>query len=118
MKRLAFLIPIVLGLLLSLSVPQQSFAQEEIDDPDITIGVDGLVCPFCGYGASKSLQRLEEVEAVFVSIDKGTADLKLKKGSTLSEEKIKKTIDDAGFGVRSIEYHNEATKPKANESSR
>lgn len=109
--------PVVLGLLFALSAPQQAFAQKKIDNPDITVGVDGMVCPFCAYGVTKKLERIEEVEAVYVSIGNGTADLKLKDGLTLSETKIKKVIDEAGYEVRSIEYHNKAAKPKETETS-
>lgn len=113
MKRITLFISVFLGLLLSVSVPQQVFALEKIDNPDITVGVDGMVCPFCAYGVTKKLERIDEVDAVYVRIDNGTADLKLKEGLTLSETKIKKVIDEAGYEVRSIEYHNKATKKQS-----
>lgn len=118
MKRLSMITAgIVLTLLLTFTISEKADAQDKIEDPDITVGIDGLVCPFCAYGANKNFKRLEEVEAVYISIDNGIADLKLKEGHTLSEEKIKKTIDDAGFEVRSVEYHNEAVRPKEDETS-
>lgn len=109
MKRLAVITGLIVGFLFTLSVADQVYAQKKIDNPDIVVGVDGLACPFCAYGLEKKVKKLDGVEAVYVDIDEGIADIKLKEGATLSEENIKKAVADAGFTVREIKYPNKET---------
>lgn len=97
---------LVLTLLLSFSVTERANAQQKIENPDITVGINGMSCPFCAYGVTKKLKKLEGVTTVYVSIDKGTADIELEAGKTLSEEQIRNAVADAGFEVRSVDYHN------------
>jgi copper chaperone CopZ len=115
MKRLTLITGLILGMLFTLSVADQAHAQKQIKNPDIVISVDGLACPFCAYGLEKKVKKLEGVTGIYISIDEGRMDLKLKQGATLSEEQIKKAVDDAGFTVRRIEYKNKAAKPEENE---
>lgn len=112
MKRLTLITGLIVGMLFSLSITNQAKAQTKIDNPDIVVGVDGLACPFCAYGIEKKMKKLDGVENIYVNIDEGVVDLKLKKGATLAEEKIKKAVKDAGFTVRSLKYPNKAAKSK------
>lgn len=99
-------------LLLMAGVAKHAKAQPEIEKPDIRVGVDGLACPFCAYGIEKKLKKIDSIEKLYVNIENGTVDLKLKSEATLSEKSIKKAVSDAGFEVRSIEYVNEAVRPE------
>lgn len=109
MKHLTFTFGLILALMVTFAATDQAHAQKKIENPDIVIGVDGLACPFCAYGLEKKVKKLDGVEAVYVDIDKGIVDIKLKKGATLSEEKIKKAVENAGFTVRKIQYPNKET---------
>lgn len=100
-------------LLLMFGLNNQAVAQQqEIKNPDIRVGVDGLACPFCAYGIEKKLKKIESVDELYVNIKDGTVDLKLKKETMLSEEIIKKAVANAGFEVRSIEYLNKSARPE------
>jgi mercuric ion binding protein len=112
MKHLTLVTGLIVGMLFSLSITNQAKAQTKIDNPDIVIGVDGLACPFCAYGIEKKMKKLDGVEDIYVDINEGVVDLKLKKGATLAEEKIDKAVKDAGFTVRSLTYADKAAKPK------
>ena len=102
-------------LLLMFGLNQQAVAQQqEIEKPDIRVGVDGMACPFCAYGIEKKLKNIDSIEKLYVNIKEGTVDLKLKKGATLSEERIREAVKKAGFDTRSIKYLNEAAKSKLN----
>ncbi len=79
-------------------------AQNEIENPDITIAVDGLACPFCAYGLEKKLKKLEGVEALTVDMKEGQVQIKLKEGATVTEEQISEAVTDAGFTVTEITY--------------
>jgi len=115
MKYINSIAIFLVALLITVGFSQPSLAQNrQIDNPDIQVGVNGLACPFCAYGIEKKLRKIEVIENLFVNIKNGTIDLKIKKGTTLSEENIRQVVDEAGFEVRSIEYVNEAVKPKTN----
>lgn len=111
MKRLAIITGLILGILFTLSVADQAYAQDKIENPDIVVGVDGLACPFCAYGLEKKLKKLDGVDATYVDIDEGIVDIKLKEGATLSEKTIKEAVQAAGFTMRSVKYANKKAKP-------
>ncbi|HKJ69710.1 MAG TPA: hypothetical protein VKA68_17270, partial [bacterium] len=43
--------------------------QKRIENPDITIQVKGLACPFCAYGLEKKLGKLNGVKQVYIGLD-------------------------------------------------
>lgn len=111
MKYLTIVSTLIIGLLFTLSTAEQARAQKKIENPDIVVSVDGLACPFCAYGLEKKLKKLEGVEKLYVDIDKGLTQIKLKQQMTLSKEKIKEAVEDAGFTVQKITYENKEAKP-------
>ena len=102
------LIPIItslfLALLLGMAVAPQARAQNKIENPDVTIGVNGLACPFCAYGLEKKLKKLDGVEALNVDMEEGQVKMTLKEGATVTEEQINEAVKDAGFTVTEIRY--------------
>jgi len=103
---------LLVALSISAGFIQFSVAQDQnIPKPDIIVGVDGLACPFCAYGIEKKLLKIDAVQKLFVDIENGTIELKLKEKAVLSEEDIRKAIKKAGFEVRDIRYVNKAAKP-------
>jgi mercuric ion binding protein len=105
MKRLT-ITGLILGLLFMLSAADQAHAQKKIKNPDIVVGVDGLACPFCAYGLEKKLKKLDSVEDIYVNIDEGITDIKLKENTTLDKSELTKAVEKAGFTVRDITYPN------------
>ncbi len=70
---------------------------------EIVMRVDGLACAFCAYGLEKKLKKLEGVEGVDISLNKGLVRIKLREGYTLEEETLRKIVKESGFVLRSIE---------------
>ncbi len=70
---------------------------------EIVMRVDGLACAFCAYGLEKKLKKLEGVESVDISLNRGLVRIKLKEGYTLEEEKLRKIVKESGFVLRRIE---------------
>jgi len=85
-------------------------ADKQLDRPDITIEVGGLACPFCAYGIEKRLRKVEGLAAVSVLLEEGTVQLKMKDGATVSEERLKKAVTEAGFEAKQIVFVNEKVK--------
>ena len=69
----------------------------------VTITVKGMVCSFCAQGIKKTFGKIADVKQVDVDLEKKLVTLDLKEGSTLSDEQIENTIEDAGYDVLKIE---------------
>jgi len=68
--------------------------------------VDGIVCPFCGYGIEKELKSFKGVEDVDLDVSKGIITVTTSKGTKLTESNMRKVISNAGFtlsGFKEIE---------------
>lgn len=83
-----------------------SFAQSK----QIKVKVDGLSCPFCAYGLEKNFKKIDGVSDIKINIKKGTLSFAIQKGKTISEEQIKKKVEQAGFTPREITYPKMAVK--------
>ena len=64
--------------------------------------VNGMVCAFCAAGIEKSFKNQQEVDAVKVDLDHQMVTINTKKGQVLSDERITKVINDAGFSIEKI----------------
>ena len=109
---LLFLSVIFLGVLVT---PVK--AQETIEAPDVVLEVDGLSCPFCAFGIEKKLKKIKNVEQIAVHLEEGKVEIKLKEGTTLSEERLREAVADAGFAPRSITFVNEKARAPASSGS-
>ncbi|MFC3549579.1 heavy-metal-associated domain-containing protein [Lysobacter cavernae] len=68
----------------------------------IEMSVNGLVCAFCAQGIEKTLKAFAATEAVFVSLENRIVAVKLKDGSDIGDDVLRKAIKDAGYTVVSI----------------
>lgn len=65
------------------------------------LGVDGLACPFCAYGIEKRLHKVDGVTDVQVDVGESLVRVTLQEGKTLTEERARQAVDEAGFTLRS-----------------
>ncbi|EBA00785.1 heavy-metal-associated domain-containing protein [Marinobacter sp. ELB17] len=70
-------------------------------DNRYVLGVDGLACPFCAYGIEKRLNRIDGVTDVQVDVGESVVRVALQEGKTLTEERARQAVDEAGFTLRS-----------------
>ena len=68
----------------------------------IEMDVNGLVCAFCAQGIEKTLKTFPATEAVFVSLENRIVAVKLKDGSDIDDDTLRKAIKDAGYTVVAI----------------
>lgn len=68
----------------------------------LVIKVKGMVCAFCAQGIKKNFNKQDEVKSTEVNLDNMEVTVQLKKNRTLSEEKIKKIVTDAGFSFSGL----------------
>ncbi len=63
----------------------------------IQLKVYGLDCELCARGVGLSVQRLDGVKSVDVSLKKGTLDIVLKRGNAFKMSALRKRIRENGF---------------------
>ncbi len=66
-----------------------------------TIKIEGMMCGHCEARVKKALSELPEISEAIVSHEKGNAIIKL--SSEISDDKIKKTIEEQGYTVVDIQ---------------
>lgn len=105
-------ISLLIALFLLTTFAQQAKAQDDkrIEEPDIIIEVGGLACPFCAYGVEKRLKKIDAIAELTVLLKEGTVQLKLKEGASVSEQRLRKAVADAGFKAVRIVFVNEKAK--------
>jgi cation transport ATPase len=69
----------------------------------IKVNVNGMVCAFCAQGIEKKMRALSQTQDVYVNLKQRIVAVELKEGQTLSNDKVKAIIKDAGYDVTSIE---------------
>ncbi len=92
---------IILGVILMLggwgSVLGQAKQQAAIE-----VHVSGMVCAFCIQGIEKTLLALKDVDSIDIDLKTKVVTVIPKQGGTLTDDHIKKAIDDAGYEVSKI----------------
>ena len=104
MKYKTRIASLFVALLMTAALAPHAQAQNKIENPDVTIAVNGLACPFCAYGLEKKLKKLDGVEALTVDMKEGPVQMKIKEGAPVTEEQISEAVTDAGFTVTEITY--------------
>ncbi len=79
------------------------FAAEKKGDTAMTktMKINGMMCPHCSGRVKKCLEALDGVASAEVSHESGTAIVSLT--SHVSPETLKKTVEDAGYEVASVD---------------
>ncbi|MEY8355480.1 heavy metal translocating P-type ATPase [Lachnospiraceae bacterium 54-53] len=75
--------------------------KDEHQTMEKTLKIEGMMCGHCEARVKKSLEELAEVSAAEVSHEAGTANVTLT--GALSDEVLKKTVEDQGYEVISIQ---------------
>ena len=87
-------------LLLSLSLLAIPVYAEE--KADVIANINGMVCDFCARGLEKVFDKEKRVEKIDVSLEKGTVAIFFEEGKSLSDEEIKKLIENNGYSLEKI----------------
>lgn len=67
-----------------------------------SLQVDGLACPFCAYGIEKKLSAIDGVEKIDIDIKEGQVIVTMTDGASLSEQRARQAVTDAGFTLRAF----------------
>lgn len=86
-------------LFLALTVPESSRAGSQ----KVRMNVLGMTCEFCERALEKNLARVPGVESARAWLDKGLAEVTLKKGARVDIEKLTRAVKDGGLTLKNIE---------------
>jgi len=90
-----------------IGISSMSFAQNAIQNnqaQQVQVEVDGLSCPFCAYGLEKKLSGIDGVASIKIDIDQGMAILTVSENKVITEEEIRKVVEQAGFTPKKIVF--------------
>lgn len=102
MKTLKIIILLCTSLTFSQFATASDEKQPASEAQTINVKVNGLVCDFCSRSIEKVFNAQDSIEKVTVSLDDSTVKITLKANKTLSNEAIKKLVDDSGYDVAEI----------------
>lgn len=91
---------------------QQEEAVPEEQPRQIQVTVLGMSCPFCAYGVEQKLKKLDGVVELTVELSSGLATLVMEDGADVSNETLRKTVEDAGFDAAKITRNFESEYPE------
>ena len=77
--------------------------KDRIDESDIIVGIDGMVCSFCAQGLKLAFEREGAVKSVNISLEKEQMGLRLKRFRRLSDSNIRQIVEDSGYSLRDIQ---------------
>ncbi len=96
LRRLSIVSGILLVSLWAFALP--GHAQIE----SVTLRVDGLACPFCSYGLSKELKKVEGIKEANIFVDEGRVELEVEQGKPVDIEKLPEAVRSGCFTAREI----------------
>lgn len=100
-----------ISLILATLIAVPAFAQTpaaEAPAKTVKLTVDGMVCSFCAQGIEARLKQQAATDKVYVSLDDKLVAVSLKAGQTISDDKLKSELKDAGYDVKAIARSNES----------
>lgn len=96
----------VVGLALAAAPAPAQQAGGEAQEPQqartIQVKILGMSCPFCAYGAEQKLKKVDGVKELDIELESGIATLTMEEGADVPNEKLKRTVEDAGFEAAAI----------------
>lgn len=75
---------------------------QPIQTPSIEVHVAGMVCAFCIQGIEKTLLALENVQSIDINLKTKVVTVRPKRMDAVTDDHIRKAIDDAGYEVTKI----------------
>jgi len=97
-KGIAFCV-LTVAMLIAVTAPKLIYADFE----KIRINLLGMTCEFCERALEKNLSRVPGVQSARAWLDKGVAEVTLKKGAVLDIEKLARAVKDGGLTLKDIQ---------------
>lgn len=66
------------------------------------VQIDGLTCSMCSLGVQRSMEKIDFVAKVQVDLNENVARVEFKEGQKVNMKAVVKSVEDAGFSVRTL----------------
>lgn len=100
--RLAALLPALVLWGVLASAPTIEAVAAEWPAEAYVLQVDGLACPYCGYGVEKQFAKQEGVKGTKINIEKSVVVVSVTPDTRFSDDQLKRIVHDAGFQLGGI----------------
>lgn len=97
------LLALLLGLLaLAAAMPVDNLRAAEWPNDAYVLQIDGLACPYCGYGVEKQFAKQEGVKGTQINLEEGVVVVSVAPGTRFTDGELKQIVHDAGFALGGI----------------
>ena len=93
---------LLLLVLLLLALPAGWAGAAEWPDNAYVLRVDGLACPYCGYGIEKQFARKAGVRGTAIDVERGVVVVSVAPGTRFSDRELEQIVHAAGFALAAI----------------
>lgn len=102
-RTLAWLAALLLGAAL-LAAPSAVVRAADWPANSYVLQVDGLACPYCGYGVEKQFSKQDGVTGTDIQLEAGVVVVSVTDGTRFSDEELEDIVDRAGFALGGIRH--------------
>lgn len=100
--RLGALVPaLILGVGL-MGMPDSGARAAEWPADSYVLQIDGLACPYCGYGVEKQFQKRDGVQGTEIDVEQGVIIVSVSADTRFSDDELKQIVRDSGFALGGI----------------
>ena len=92
----------LLALLLAVAPLPTAAAADPWPANSYVIAVDGLACPYCGYGIEKQFHQRAGVKRTEIDIEQGVVVVFIEPGTRFSDDELEAIVDAGGFTLGAI----------------
>lgn len=97
-------------LLASQTATAQNSAQTVLhsDTADAVVDIRGMACQMCAENVKRSLEDVEGINAAHVHLDEQRAVLTLTEAHSITEDRLRTTVEKAGYEFKAVKFTSEA----------
>lgn len=101
-RHLLALVPVLMLGIGLMGIPDSSASAAEWPADSYVLQIDGLACPYCGYGIEKQFARQRGVEGTNIDIEKGMVVVTVAPDTRFSDAELEQIVHDSGFELGAV----------------
>lgn len=102
--RLGALLPaLILGIGL-MAMPGSGARAAEWPENSYVLQIDGLACPYCGYGVEKQFHKQDGVQSTEIDVERGVVIVSVSADTRFSDNELERIVRDSGFALGQVEH--------------
>ena len=85
-----------------MGMPDSAARAAEWPANSYVLQIDGLACPYCGYGVEKQFQKRDGVQSTEIDIEQGVIIVSVTSDTRFSDGELERIVRDSGFALGGI----------------